>query len=160
MYLIQDSREQNGLKDVFPKVVGVEVLVETMVMADYTARHTLKNGTQQLDTAVIERKAEDLWTSFTGENYEREKAKWTRAHALGLTYIICVEGTVSEVLAGHTYWKAGEVHEAKKSGLAQLRQLLSIQRRYGVQVQFFESRKAMALWIVEYFLSAERMGAG
>ena len=110
-----------------------------------------------MDSTVIERKADDLWTSFSGENYTREKAKWERAHALGLNYIIAIEGMVSDVLAGHTYWKQGEVHEAKKSGLAQLRQLLSIQRRYGIQVQFFESRKAMALWIVEYFLAAERM---
>ena len=155
MTLIIDTREQAPLE--FPKVEGVTVKRETMKTGDYTAKHTLKNGVEQLDSTVCERKSiSDLFSSFT-RNYEQEKKKWERAQAWNLQYILAIEGTVSEVLAGHTYWKAGEVHEAKKSGLAQLRQLCTIERKYGIQVQFFESRKAMALWIVEFFLAQERI---
>ena len=136
---------------------GVTVVRETLTTGDYSARHRLKSGIEQMDTTVIERKGlGDLFGSFC-RNYEQEKKKWERAQAWNLQYILAIEGTVSDVLAGHTYWKAGEVHEAKKSGLAQIRQLCSIERRYGVSVRFFASRKEMALWIVEYFLSAERI---
>ena len=136
---------------------GVTVKRETMTTGDYTARHRLKSGVEQMDTTVVERKSvPDLYNSFC-RHYDNEMKKWERAQAWNLQYIIAVEGTVSDVLAGHQYWKQGEVHEAKKSGLAQLRQLCTIERRYGVQVKYFESRKAMALWIVEYFLAQERI---
>ena len=113
-----------------------------MACADYTARHTLKSGIEQMDTTVCERKGlGDLFGSFC-RNYEQEKRKWEKAQAWQLQYILAIEGTISDVLAGHQYWKQGAVHEAKKSGLAQLRQLCTIERRYGVQVKYFESRKA------------------
>ena len=156
MVIIQDSREQHGLMELFPKMQGVEYMTLGLTSGDYTCYH----GTPPdnvWDTTVVERKSlADCFNSFC-RNYEREKAKWERAQAAGLSYMLAIEGTVSDVLAGHAYWKQGEVHEAKKSGLAQIRQLCSIERRYGVQVKYFSSRKEMALWLVEYFLSAERI---
>ena len=154
MVLITDTREAHPLQ--FEQVVGVSYVRETMTAGDYTARHQV--GTvEQLDSTVFERKAVgDLFASFTA-GYTREKAKWQRAQTLGLTYILAIEATCTEILKGHTYWQGGELREAKKSGIAMIRQLMSLQRRYGLGVWFCSSRREMALRIQEYFLSFERM---
>ena len=151
MILLIDTREQAPLT--FPVVKGVEVRVQMLPTGDYGAEH---DGID--DSTIFERKSlSDCFKSFTGDGYEREKAKWQRAQALGLTYILAIEGTASEVLQGHTYWLKGELHESKKSGLTMVRQLLSIQRRYGIPVWFTSSRKEMAMLIQEFYLSFERI---
>ena len=131
---------------------GVEVRVQMLPTGDYGAEH---DGI--LDTTVFERKSlGDLFSSFTA-GYAREKAKWQRAQALGLTYILAIEGTASEVLQGHQYWAKGEAWYSKKSGWAMLRQLMTVQRKYGVPVWFTSSRKEMAMLIQEFYLSFERI---
>lgn len=150
MILIQDSREQDPL--VFPKTVGVEVAVEGMTTGDYTARHG-----SLMDTSVIERKSiQDAFTAFTGNAYERERAKILRAKEAGLTYILAIEATATELLKGCSYWAGGESHEHKKTGLALLRQFAMLQRKYGVILWYCSSRKEMALMILEYFLAESR----
>ena len=151
--LLIDTREIKPLE--FPVRQGVDVLRQGLTAGDYTALH--QHGTiEQLDPTVFERKSiPDLFSSFTA-GYDQEKAKWSRLMDMGLAYILAVEGTASEVLKGHTYWAQGERHEAKKSGLAQLRQLLSVMRRYGLHIWFCSSRQEMALLILEYFLAKER----
>ena len=150
MILVCDSREQDPL--VFPKTVGVEVVVEHLSVGDYTARH----GTV-MDTTICERKSiQDAFTSFTGEAYERERAKILRAKEAGLTYILAVEATATEFLKGCSYWSGGESHEHKKTGLALLRQFAMLQRKYGVILWYCSSRKEMALLILEYFLAESR----
>ena len=150
MILIQDSREIDPL--VFPKTVGVEVVVEAMKTGDYTARH----GTV-MDSTVWERKSvQDAWSSFTGEAYERERAKILRAKEAGLTYILAIEATATEILKGCSYWAGGELHEHKKSGLALIRQFSMLQVKYGIQVMYCSGRKEMAVLILERFLATER----
>lgn len=150
MRLATDSREQAPL--VFPVVAEIEQITMGLAVGDYTAFH----GEQQ-DTTVCERKSlSDLFTSFTG-NYDAERNKILKAKELGLTYILAIEASFSEVLKGHSYWKQGEVHESKKSGLAMIRQLMTLQRKYGIQVWFCQSRKEMAIMIQEYFLAQERV---
>ena len=139
----------------FPQVKDVEVLRQTLLIGDYTAWHRF-NGREVPDPCVVERKGMgDLFTSFTS-GYEREKAKWTDAHQLGLHYILAIEGTVTDVLQGNRYWKEGEAHESRKSGLAQLRQLCTISLKYQVQTWFFSSRKEMAFYLLEFFLASGR----
>lgn len=150
MKLLVDSREQLPLE--FPPTVGVEVVPVALPLGDYSASYG-----ERLDPTVIERKSvSDLFTSFTG-GYEAEKAKILKATVLNLTYVLAIEATASEVLKGHSYWKDGEVHESKKSGLAMLRQLMTLQRKYGIAVWFCTTRKEMAWRILEYFLAFERM---
>ena len=154
MTLLTDTREQLPLT--FPTLRGVEVKVATLPVGDYGALHDIK-GTMVQDTTVFERKnLGDAFSSFT-TGYLREKAKWTRAKAAGLTYLLAIEGTISEVLNGHTYWAGGQSHQAKKDGLTLLKQLCTCQRKYGIQVMFFASRREMALYIQEYFLAWERV---
>ena len=150
MILLIDSLEQEKLE--FPKTLGVTVATTRLDVGDYTAMHG-----EVRDTAIVERKScSDLFTSFAG-GYEAEKAKLLKAQELHLTYILAIEAPFLEVLKGHTYWKAGEVHEAKKSGLAQIRQLMTWQRKYGVQVWYCQNRREMALRVLEYFLAQERV---
>ena len=139
----------------FPQVKDVEVLRQTLLIGDYTAWHRF-NGREVPDPCVVERKGMgDLFTSFTS-GYEREKAKWTKAHQLGLHYILAIEGTVTDVLQGNRYWHDGEAQEGRKSGLAQLRQLCTISLKYQVQTWFFSSRKEMAFYLLEFFLASGR----
>src|SRR3990167_1614145 len=140
----------------FHPVKDVEVLRQTLLIGDYTARHTI-HGREVPDACVVERKGlGDLFTSFTS-GYEREKAKWTKAHQLGLHYILAIEGTVTDVLQGNHYWKAGEMQESRKTGLAQLRQLCTLSLKYQVQTWFFSSRKEMAMYLIEFFLASGRL---
>lgn len=155
MRIIQDTREQNGLLSLFPKMDGVTVEIGTLPIGDYSCRHQF-NGREIPDPFVCERKSiADCFTSFSG-NYEKEKAKWTKAHQFGLHYILMLEGSVTDILQGNRYWKAGEAQESRKSGLAQLRQLLTISIKYQVQLWFSSSRREMATHLVEFYLASGR----
>lgn len=145
-----DSREQRPLE--FPSTVGVEVITTGLAVGDYGASH----GEIQ-DPTIFERKSvADLFNSFTS-NYEAERAKILKSAQLGLTYILAIEAHASDVLKGHSYWRNGKLHEHKKTGLAMLRQLMTIQRKYGLSIWFCAGRREMALLILEYFLSYERI---
>lgn len=154
MQLIQDSKEQNPLR--FIKTEGVEIVREHMDVGDYTARHGGK-----MDTAVVERKEiGDCFSSFSS-GYEKEKAKMIRAIDQGLKYIIAIEAPLLEVREGHVYWKQGEEHRHPKDGLSQIRQFMTLCRRYErippyLEVWYCSSRKDMAFRIMEYFLAKER----
>lgn len=151
MILIVDTREQDPLS--FSSVEGFSVARETMNVGDYTARH--KDG--QMDSAVIERKSVgDLFHSFTHE-YENEKEKIFRAQELGLKYILAVESPALDVRKGHKYWRDGEWREVQKTGIAQVRQIMTIQRKYSIEVWWCAGRLEMAFMIQEYFLAMERI---
>ena len=150
MKLLVDTREQAPLE--FPQTVGVEVVPTALPIGDYSASYG-----ERLDPTVIERKSiSDLFTSFTS-GYEAERAKILKAIVLNLSYVLAIETTASEVLKGHSYWKSGEVHESKKTGLAMIRQLMMLQAKYGIAVWFCTTRKEMAWRILEYFLAKERL---
>lgn len=151
MQILVDTREKLMLT--FPMVDGVSVKSECLVTGDYGCLH--KDGVR--DATVFERKSiGDLYHSFTHE-YENEKAKIQRAKDSGLEYILAIEGTALDVRKGHSYWKNGEECEVKKSGLSQVRQILTIQRKYGIGVWWCANRTEMAFLIQEYFITHERM---
>lgn len=136
----------------FVETEGVEVVVEMLPVGDYGAMHG-----DELDKTVIERKSiADLFGSFS-TNYEAERNKIIRAQARDLKYILAIEASATEIRKGHSYRKDGETHEHRKSGLSQVRQLMTITRKYGVEVWFCESRRDMAFRIMEYFLAAQRL---
>ena len=151
MEILVDTREKNALT--FQMVDGVSVKSECLSTGDYGFRH--KDGSK--DEVVFERKSiADLFNSFSG-GYDNEKAKIMRAKEAGQKFILAIEGTISEVLQGHEYRKDGEIHRSKKDGLSQIRQLCTLQRKYGIEVMFFDSRKEMAFYIQEYFLAGARL---
>lgn len=150
MKLVVDTREQDPL--FFVATEGVEVVRECLPVGDYSAYH---DGI--LDKAVIERKSiADLFGSFTGKNYERERKKIFRAQHLDLKYIIAIEGSALEVRKGHSYWNGEERVESAKSGISMVRQMMTITRKYGVEVWWCANREDMAFRIMEYFLQPER----
>lgn len=153
MEILVDTREQEALT--FQFVDGVSVKSECLKVGDYTARH--KDGT--MDNTVIERKSiADLFGSFTGNNYDREKEKIRKAKELGLRVVLAVESPALEVRKGHRYWKDGEWHEVKKSGISQVRQIMTLLRRGDFdEVWWCASRTEMAFRIQEYFLASERV---
>ena len=137
----------------FPKLEGVSIVREMLEAGDYTARY--KGG--EMAKAVIERKSvADLFHSFTHE-YENEKEKIERAKQANLRYILAVEAPASEIRKGHRYWKDGEWHEVKKSGIAQIRQILTLLCRGDfAEVWWCRDRTDLAFLIQEYFLTHER----
>jgi hypothetical protein len=150
MKLIIDTREQNELT--FVSVVGVEVCRETMNVGDYTARHS--DGS--MDTTVIERKSvSDLYGSFTA-NYDAERAKILRAKDQGLKYVLGIEASILDVRKGHSYWNGEEMVTAKKDGLSMVKQLMTIARKYHVEIHYFNGPKEMAFWTMQYFLARDR----
>lgn len=154
MVLATDTREQQPLE--FLSVKGVEYRTETLPTGDYGAWHE-QGGEQVRDTAVVERKSlPDLFSSFCA-GYERERNKILRAKELGLSYILTIEGTFAEVLSGHAYFDGTDWQEARKTGLSLIKQLMTCQRKYGIQVWWCASRKEMAFRIQEFFLASERV---
>jgi len=151
MQILIDTRERDPLT--FQFVDGVSVKSECLNVGDYGCRH--KDG--QMDKAVIERKSvADLFHSFTHE-YENEKEKIMRAKAAGLIYVLAIEAPAIEVRKGHAYRKGGELIEVKKPGISQVRQIMTIERKYDIRVWWCVSRTEMAFRIQEYFLAQERI---
>ena len=145
MVILIDTREQVPLT--FAKCEGVETIVQMLPVGDYSARGS---------RVVIERKSvADLYGSYTA-NYDAERAKILKAKELGLKFILGIEASASEIRKGHTYWSGGVQHEAKKSGISMIRQLMTVSVKYGAEVWFTEGRKDLAFRIMEYLLAEER----
>ena len=146
MKLLVDTREQSPLE--FVATDGVEIEVRSLPVGDYQAEG---------QACVVERKSiPDLFGSFSS-NYEAERNKMIRAKENKLKYILAIEESATEVRKGHTYWKNGQQHESAKTGISQMRQLMTISRKYGVEVWFCAGRKDMAFRIMEYFLAGDRL---
>lgn len=153
--LIVDTREKEALK--FGEVTGVEIVRGTLSVGDYGAVHVGESGEERSDEAVVERKSvADLFNSFTAR-YDEERAKIIRAKEAGLQYILAIEAPILEVRKGHSYWKDGQMHEARKDGLSMIRQISTIERKYGVTAWYCMGRADMAFRIVEFFLARERV---
>lgn len=151
MQLIIDTREQAPLE--FDEVAGVDIVREALAVGDYGCIH--KTG--ERDKAVFERKSiGDLFSSFT-HKYDNEKEKIRKAKELGIEYIITIEAPCLEIRKGHSYQKDGKIVECGKPGIAQVRQMMSIARRQGIQVWYCQGRREMAFMIMEYFLAWERI---
>jgi len=147
--LVTDTREQEALE--FPPCEGVKHLKVALPVGDYGA---LLDGLP-LPVCIERKSIADLFSSFS-TGYDKEKAKIIRAKEMGWKYILAIEGTVTRVLQGHFYWNGTDEVWHPKSGLSQLRQLLTISIRYGVECWYCQSRSEMALRIQEYLLAWKR----
>lgn len=149
MKLLVDIQEKNPLEFVITD--GVEIVTQSLPVGDYQAEG---------QDCVVERKSvADLFSSFSS-GYEQERNKIIRAQTRNLKYILAIEASATEIRKGHSYWKNGELVEAPKSGISQIKQLMTISRKYGVEVWFCDGRRDMAFRIMEYFLAAERVKVG
>lgn len=111
----------------------------------------------ELAPVRIERKSiGDLFSSFSGDNYRREKEKIERAKASNLRYILAIEASCSQVRKGHNYTKQGIQHLCQKDGLSQVKQLETISLKYGITVWYCNGREDMAMRVQECLLSYVR----
>lgn len=146
--IIIDKQEKTPL--VFPSR-EVTIAHESLDTGDYAIR-TAPN--KPLSPIRIERKSiADLFSSFTGDNYRRERNKITRAKDAGLRYIIAIEGTVSTIRKGYSYTKGGRRHTSGKDGLSQVRQLMRIAQKYNIEIVYCDGRDDMAFFVQECLLT-------
>jgi len=147
--IIVDSREVLPLSFTSREIT---TKVEALEVGDYAIRI---DGV--LDKVRVERKGADVWTSFQGDAYHRERNKILRAKELGLTYILAIESSCSDLRKGHRYFKGGEWVESGRDPLSLIRMLMTISRRYTVPVWFCNGREDMAFRIQEYLMTPARV---
>ena len=136
---------------VFP-MTELKVERDTLETGDYAVRIG-----ENLAPVRIERKSiSDLFSSFSGDNYRREKEKIERAKAENVRYILAIEGSCSQVRYGVSYYKGGQVHQVKKDGLSQVRQIETISMRYGVEIRYCSGRDDMAFMVQEILMAYVR----
>jgi ERCC4-type nuclease len=149
--LVIDTREVLPLE--FPAVRTCSVRREALNVGDYACQYS--DGTW--DAVVWERKSvADLFGSYTN-NYENERDKILRAKEKGKKFFLAIEAPAKELLKGYSYTKGGVVYTSKKSGIAMLRQLMSVMRKYDIRMFMCSDREEMALLIQEYYLSGLRI---
>ena len=144
--LVIDTREKKPLS-----FDGIETIVEGLNVGDYALK---VNG--KLGNIRVERKnSADLFSSFT-HKYDSEKGKILRAKEAGLDYVLAIEATALTIQRGYRYWKDGELYEVEKTGIAQVRQIFTIEQRYGIKVWWCAGREEMAFMIKEYLITKTR----
>lgn len=147
--IVIDTREQAPLS--FP-MTDIKVERGTLDTGDYG----IKIGSDLAPVRVERKSIGDLFSSFSGDNYRREKEKIERAKEGNLRYIIAIESSCSEVRKGHRYYKQGQWHESQKDGLSQVRQIETISMRYGVEVRYCSGRDDMSFMVQEILMAYVR----
>ena len=144
--IIIDSREQSPLE-----FDGIETIRQGLDVGDYALLTP-----EGITSIRIERKSiADLFSSFT-HKYDSEKGKILRAKEAGLEYVLAIEATALTIRRGYRYWKDGQFYEVEKTGIAQVRQIFTIEQRYGIKVWWCAGREEMAFMIKEYLITRTR----
>jgi len=95
---------------------------------------------------IFERKSiTDLFGTL-GKGYKRFKKEIVRAQNSSSSMAIIVEGTLTDVLAGHEH--------SKREGLSIVRQLNTIFFRYGISTVYCDGRDEMTEYIYQFYYSA------
>ena len=123
-------------------VEGVETI--KLDVGDYGVRY--RDGVRP--PVYFERKAiGDLWGTMT-HDYPRWKRELKRAREAGVTLILIIEGSLTDVGSG---W----IHSGFP-GPSMEQKLFTIQVRYSLPIVFSNNRLEMARYIVEYFSAIGR----
>lgn len=134
MIILVDSREQRPLE------FKGDWKRKGMKVGDYGC---LFSPTYQYPV-VFERKGKgDLFGSLT-QSYERFKRMFLKAEKLNIKIIIAIEGSKEKILQPYP-------HSARDPESI-IKQLETIERKYGVSHIFFPSRISMSNYIVDYYL--------
>ena len=119
-----------------PVLTGV--LVETLPVGDY--QPAFEDGTRP--PVVFERKSlADLAGTLT-KGYECFRAEMLRAQEAGLTLIVVVEDSLTEVRRGAPY--------SQESGESLLQRCFTLMIRYKLQMVFCQDRREAARYILEF----------
>src|SRR3990167_9652763 len=135
--MLIDTREQRPL--VFPAdhtLTGV--VEETLPVGDY--QPAFEDGTRP--PIVFERKSVADLAKSLSKNYDRFKAELLRAKEAGLTLIVVVEDSLTEVRRGAPY--------SQESGESLLQRCFTLMVRYRLPIVFCQDRREAARYILEY----------
>ena len=135
--MICDTREILPLS--FPSDPAItEILHEKLVVGDYMIR--FEDGVSP--PISFERKSlADLAGTLT-KGYDRFKAEMLRAQEAGLTLMVIVEDSLTEVRKGAPY--------SQESGESLLQRCFTLMVRYRLPIVFCQDRREAARWILEY----------
>lgn len=134
MKIIVDSREQR------PLTFGCDWERKGLPVADYGC--SFKDN--HLHQVLFERKSvADLYGTLT-QGYDRFRRMFQKAESKNFKVIIAIEGSKEKVLAGYK-------HSARDPESI-IKQLETINTKYGVSHIFFPSRIAMQNYIVDYYV--------
>lgn len=133
MHIIVDTREQNPLK------FNCDTIRKGLKFGDYGC---LSASGHQIPV-IFERKGlGDLFNSLT-KGYDRLRKVFLRAEKSGFKLVIVIEGTKERVLEGYEH--------SHRDPASIIKQLETIERKYGVTHMFFKTRHQMSAHIQEYF---------
>lgn len=134
MTILVDSREKR------PLIFCCDYKKQCLPVADYGA--SFKEG--HFHNVVWERKSiGDLFGTLTF-GYDRFRRMICKSQEHNLEVIIAIEGTKEKVLKGYS-------HSARDPESI-IKQLETIEKKYGVKSVFFTSRASMANYIVDFYL--------
>ena len=135
--MLIDTREQHPL--VFPADPTLTgVIEETLPVGDY--QPAFEDGTRP--PIVFERKSvTDLAGTLT-KGYDRFKAELLRAQEAGLTLMVIVEDSLTEVRRGAPY--------SQESGESLLQRCFTLMVKYHLQIIFCQDRREVARYILEF----------
>jgi ERCC4-type nuclease len=134
MTIIIDSREQK------PLVFGCDWIRKKLHVGDYGA----KFSENHLHNVVWERKGiGDLFGTLTF-GYDRFRREIARAEQAKFSLIIAVECTKERVLEGYKH--------SARDPQSIIKQLETIEKKYGVRTMFFTNRTQMAHYIHDFYL--------
>lgn len=133
MWILIDTREQ------YPLGLVCDVKFKGLKFGDYGC---MFSETYQYPV-VFERKGiGDLFSSLT-QGYDRLRKCFERAKKANFTLIIVIEGTKEKILKGYAH--------SARDPKSIIKQLETIERKYGVTHMFFPSRISMAHYITDYY---------
>jgi len=135
--ILVDSREVKPIS--FKSKHLDSVIVQKLDYGDYMVR--FKDGT--IPKISFERKGKSDLFGTLGKGYARFKKEIIRSQKDKALLIIIIEGTLSDVIKGHSY--------SKRKGNSLAKQLFTIMIRYHVPFVCCKDRKEMSLYIVNFF---------
>ena len=137
MKIVIDTREQQELH--IPSDPAItEILHEKLVVGDYMIR--FEDGISP--PISFERKNLADLASSLSKNYDRFKAELLRAQEAGLTLMVIVEDSLTEVRKGAPY--------SQESGESLLQRCFTLMIRYKLQMVFCQDRREAARYILEF----------
>lgn len=136
MTILVDTREQMPLR--FPANPALEKVEETtLTYGDYMIRFS--DGT--IPPVTFERKSlADLFGTL-GKGYERFKAEFLGAKEAGLSFVLLIEASLSQVAQGYP--------RSSIPGSQIVQQLFTLMTSYGIRVVFCQDAEEAGLWLLE-----------
>jgi len=138
--IIVDQQEKKALTFEVKGLVS-EIIVEHLPFGDYWCR---KEDGQEMPVCFERKSISDLWGSFASKTrHRRFRDNIEKARKHDFTFILVIEGTLSEVYQGYP--------RSNFKGVSMVKLIFTLWVRYNLHPVFCSSREEMAKFIVETF---------